>query len=103
MAGKYEFLKDARGGAAVDEPESVDVERRGGRPRSKSSDPRYRPITVVLQNDTIRGARRKLEDNNSSLDLSDLLQRLLAAWIQGEVDHPLCGRCGLRHPAGGSC
>jgi len=85
MAGKYEFLKDARGGAALDEPEPVAVERpRGGRPRSKSSDPRYRPITVVLQNDSIRRARRKLEDEESELDLSDLLQQLLATWVEAK-------------------
>ena len=57
-------------------------ESRGGRPRSKSSDPSYRPITVVLQRATIRHARRKLEDKDINQDLSELLQELLARWLQ---------------------
>ena len=86
MAGKFEFLKTARSGAAVEvaaaePPAEPERPKTGGRPRSKSSDPRYRPITVVLQKNTIRQARRKLEDEDRDQDLSDLVQQLLAEWV----------------------
>jgi hypothetical protein len=91
MAGKFEFLKTARsreGGVevAITPPATVppagqEGPKAGGRPRSKSSDPRYRPITVVLQKQTIRQARRKLEDEERDQDLSDLVQQLLADWV----------------------
>jgi hypothetical protein len=91
MAGKFDFLKTAKSGAAIieagDPQPPADLTPAGqegprtGRPRSKSSDPRYRPITVVLQKQTIRRARRKLEDDELDQDLSDLVQQLLTEWM----------------------
>lgn len=81
MAGKFDgVLKNLRSGTAAVEVEDASSPRTG-RPPSKSSDPSYRPITVILQKTTIRRARRKIEDDDLDLDLSDLLQRLLSEWV----------------------
>ena len=84
MAGKFEFLKDVRPGAVAVESAPVVPEApppRLGRPPGKRSNPVYRSITIILQKDTIRQARRKLEDGGSDQDLSELLQHLLASWV----------------------
>lgn len=54
---------------------------RGRRP-GKRSDPDYEPTTVLLRKKTKKLANRKLEDGESGQDLSDLIEQLLASWIQ---------------------
>jgi len=53
-----------------------------GRPPGKRSDPEYQPTTVLIRKHTKKTAARLLEDTNSSQDLSDLIEHLLAEWIQ---------------------
>ncbi len=51
------------------------------RPTGKRSNPAYRPTTVILRKATVKAANRKLEDTESRLDLSDLIEQLLTKWI----------------------
>lgn len=51
------------------------------RPAGKRSNPAYRPTTVFLRKATVKAANRKLEDTESRLDLSDLIEQLLTKWI----------------------
>lgn len=53
-----------------------------GRPHAKSSDPDYQSTTVILRKLTKRTANRILEDEESDLDLSELIEELLQEWIQ---------------------
>jgi hypothetical protein len=56
-----------------------------GRPPGKRSDPDYQPTTVLLRKLTKKTAARLLEDINSGQDLSDLIEQLLAEWIQKQT------------------
>ncbi len=53
-----------------------------GRPRGKRSDPEFKPTTLLLRERTKRAAMRRLEDENTGQDLSDLVELLLARWTQ---------------------
>ena len=61
-------------------PESESRKGRG-RPRGKRSNPDYEPTTLLLRKLTKKKAARLLEDTDSNLDLSDLTESLLGAWI----------------------
>jgi hypothetical protein len=52
----------------------------GGR-GGKRSDPAYSPTTFFVRKETKRKAARLLEDQESSQDLSDLVEQLLSEWI----------------------
>ena len=56
-----------------------------GRPPGKRSDPDYQPTTVLLRKQTKKTAVRLLEDINAGQDLSDLIEQLLAEWIQKQT------------------
>lgn len=53
-----------------------------GRPRGKRSNPDYEPTTLLLRKDTKRAVSRRLEDEGGEMDLSDLVQHLLANWLK---------------------
>jgi hypothetical protein len=53
-----------------------------GRPPGKRSNPNYEPTTVLLQKNTKKLANRKLEDEETGQDLSDLIEQLLSRWIK---------------------
>jgi hypothetical protein len=55
-----------------------------GRPRSKSSNPEYSPTTVILRKQTKQAAVMKLMKTEAEEDLSDLIERLLAGWVQAD-------------------
>jgi hypothetical protein len=62
---------------------AVEAPQRGrGRPRSKSSDPEYQPTTVILRKVTKRRAAHMLEDREMGKDLSELIEELLAEWLE---------------------
>lgn len=53
---------------------------RGGRPTGKRSDPDFQQTTLLLRKDTKRKAVRQLEDSGVHMDLSELVEKLLAEW-----------------------
>ena len=53
-----------------------------GRPPGKRSDPEFRPTTLLLRERTKRAAVRRLQDDSTGQDLSDLVEQLLTAWTQ---------------------
>ncbi len=53
-----------------------------GRPPGKRSDPEFKPTTLLLRERTKRAAIRRLQDENTGQDLSDLVEFLLARWTQ---------------------
>ena len=61
---------------------SADPVRGKGRPPGKRSDPDYQPTTVLLRKQTKKTAARQLEDAATGQDLSDLIEQLLADWIE---------------------
>ena len=63
-------------------PMGSEPARGRGRPPGKRSDPDYQPTTVLLRKRTKKTAARMLEDIDSGQDLSDLIEELLAEWIQ---------------------
>ena len=52
--------------------------------RGKRSDPAFERTTVYLGKKTKKNANRKLEDIDSEMDLSDLIERLLQDWISAK-------------------
>jgi hypothetical protein len=52
-----------------------------GRRAGKRSDPAFRPTTVFVRKETQRKATRLLEDRDTGKDFSDLVQELLANWV----------------------
>ena len=63
-------------------PVGIEPMRGRGRPPGKRSDPDFQPTTVLLRKNTKKTAARLLEDTNAGQDLSDLIEQLLAEWIQ---------------------
>jgi hypothetical protein len=66
-------------------PVGAELVRGRGRPPGKRSDPDFQPTTVLLRKQTKKTASRLLEDTNAAHDLSDLIEQLLAEWIQKQV------------------
>ena len=64
-------------------PEQLPGERRGpGRPATgKRSNPAYQPITVYVLQDVYIEAQKKLLDERSKRDMSDVITTLLAQWV----------------------
>jgi hypothetical protein len=53
-----------------------------GRPRGKRSNPDYEQISAYLRKDTYRAAKIKLLETGDERDVSEVLEELLAAWVQ---------------------
>jgi hypothetical protein len=69
-----------------DQPPCEAIPSRGkGRPPGKRSDPDYQPTTVLLRKQTKKTASRLLEDTGTGQDLSELIEQLLAEWIQQQT------------------
>lgn len=60
-----------------DSREDIRKKRKPG----KRSDPAFRATTFFVRKDTQKKASRLLEDQESGKDLSDLVEELLAKWI----------------------
>jgi hypothetical protein len=53
-----------------------------GRPKGKSSNSNYESTTLLLTKSTKKAARRKLEDTESDMDMSELVSDLLDDWLK---------------------
>jgi hypothetical protein len=53
-----------------------------GRPRGKRSNPDYEQISAYLRKETYRAAKIKLLETSDERDISEVLEELLAAWVQ---------------------
>jgi hypothetical protein len=52
-----------------------------GHHRGKRSDPQWANITILMRRSIKRDVRRKLEDLDGGVDLSELIDRLLTDWL----------------------
>jgi len=52
-----------------------------GHHRGKRSDPEWANITILMRRSIKRNARRRLEDEEEGVDLSELIDRLLTDWL----------------------
>jgi hypothetical protein len=80
-------LKHTQAGSAkhalverVSETKQIVLER--VRPRSKRSDPAWRPYTLMLKTETHTEAGIILKRMDTGQDLSDLAQELFDAWVK---------------------
>jgi hypothetical protein len=53
-----------------------------GRPPGKRSNPNYKRLTVLVKKQTAKRAERLWDDLEPSKDMSDLVEQLLADWVQ---------------------
>jgi hypothetical protein len=53
-----------------------------GRPPGKRSNPNYKRLTVLVKKQTVKRAERLWDDLEPSKDMSDLVEQLLADWVQ---------------------
>ena len=56
-----------------------------GRPPGKRSNPDWEQVTVYIRKETKRAALRRLLDEQSTQDLSELLDQLLARWAKPQL------------------
>lgn len=71
--------------AAPQQPGAVPsaAPRKLGRPPGKKTDPAYRQVTVYLQEDIHRSARKLLLDERRQF--SDLVNHLVAEWVRNKA------------------
>jgi hypothetical protein len=65
----------------LDSPEMQSDRKFGGTVKSKSTDAHFTPCGILIDKTVKRSAMRTLEDNESPMDLSDLVQALLVKWL----------------------
>jgi hypothetical protein len=53
-----------------------------GRPRGKSTNPEFERLTALVRTKTRKTAQRLWEDLEPKKDMSDLVEKLLAEWIE---------------------
>ena len=66
---------------AAKPPRAIDAPAPVGGRGGKRSDPAYSPTTFFVRKETKRKAARLLEDQDVGKDLSDLIEELLAKWV----------------------
>lgn len=62
------------------EPAPSKSHRSVGRPPGKRSNPDWEQVTLFIRKDTKRAALRRLVDDNSHQDLSEVIEQLLSRW-----------------------
>jgi hypothetical protein len=95
MARKFAALAElgqASGPSDLQTPEIPDTQTSGisgvrnvGRPRGKRSDAEWTYANVLVRKANRRAAQRKLEDEGTDRDLSELIDRLLGMYVRGEI------------------
>ncbi len=73
--------------ASAPEPVSVlpQSTRPPGRPPGKRSNAEWDYANILLRKQTKKLANRKLEDEGTDKDLSELVERLLGMYLRGEI------------------
>ena len=66
-------------------PSPVHLPRPPGRPPGKRSNAEWDYANILLRKHTKKMANRKLEDEGTDKDLSELVERLLGMYLRGEV------------------
>ena len=77
-----EALKQTQAGSHGNETQRVQAEPIRIRPRSKRSDPAWRPYTLMLKSETHKEAGIILKRMDTGQDLSDLAQELFEKWVK---------------------
>ena len=75
-------LKPTKTSSPVNEPPRAIAEPMRIRPRSKRSDPAWRPYTLMLKSETHKEASIILKRMDIGQDLSDLAQELFEKWVR---------------------
>ena len=85
FSGVLKNAQDLPAEPAPPEQEAVPLAaaRKLGRPPGKKTDPAYRQVTVYLQEDVHRNARKLLLDERRQF--SDLVNDLVADWLRSKV------------------
>lgn len=63
-------------------PVAVPAPRGKGRPPGKRSNADFQPTTVFLRKHTKNAAQRRLMDDPQKRDLSEVIEQLLAQWVE---------------------
>lgn len=89
--GKYAALAEVGNPKPVEAPEFVPVPvaivlPTRTRQEGKRSDPAWKQYAVMLKKDSHKQATRILRDRYEGTDMSDLMESLLASWLQGQHD-----------------
>lgn len=71
--------------AEIITPPPVHLPRPPGRPPGKRSNAEWDYANILLRKHTKKMANRKLEDEGTDKDLSELVERLLGMYLRGEV------------------
>lgn len=74
-------LKQTQAGSQGNTPPRTAAEPIRIRPRSKRSDPAWRPYTLMLKSETHKEAGIILKRMDTGQDLSDLAQELFEKWV----------------------
>lgn len=69
---------EASGEAETPQPKAT----RTGRPPGKRSNPDWEQTTLFVRKETKRAAMRRLMDDGSGQDLSEVIEQLLAGWAK---------------------
>lgn len=75
-------LKQTQASSPVNEPQRATADPVRVRPRSKRSDPAWRPYTLMLKSETHTEAAIILKRLDNGQDLSDLAQELFEKWVE---------------------
>lgn len=75
-------LKQTQASSQAKAPQRTTAEPIRIRPRSKRSDPAWKPYTLMLKTETHKEASLILKRMDTGQDLSDLAQELFEQWVQ---------------------
>jgi hypothetical protein len=100
VSRKFDFLKNAKtqpaeisgtqtsDSPAVQKSESpnvqvVELSHSRGRPAGKRTDPDYSQVTAYIRKSTHHGVKLRLLQEGQGREFSELVEELLAGWLQG--------------------
>ena len=66
----------------AEQSHSKPIARSVGRPPGKRSNPDWEQITLFVRKDTKRAVQRRMMENESERDLSEIVEQLLARWAK---------------------
>ncbi len=77
-ASKFQQILKAAESVREQQPEAKTIKTKGS---GKRSDPDYVQISAYIRKETHREAKRKLLEEDSERDLSDVIEELLRNWV----------------------